>query len=619
MTAMKNSKLRTGAAVTIKRLFLLISLISIPASLLMAQSVADAAKTERERRERVKGQGKVFTDSDLKSISERSNVTTGTLGKGINTSPNQGIVAIPVRRVGSAMIVSASRSPAYWSPTGRSGCSTSPHPRSTRLATRSSENGDTEILRVDSNGFAKIYSCDVLELCGPAQFHKDGKRVYIETNKGADVNFVRLEVLDAETGKAEVAESDPLGRVDLGEVLFSDVTDQLIATVYVDDKQRIYWKDKNFESDYKWLMSQLPGKEIGYSSHTRDEQMWLLSASADTEPGETFLFDRKARKLTLEYRIREKLPREYLASVEPIRYESSDGTEIPAYLTLPKGVPAKNLPVLLMPHGGPWARDTWGYRGFSQFFANRGYAVLSSNFRGSTGYGKKFINAGNRQWGEKMQDDLTWGVKYLVAKGTADPKRVGIMGGSYGGYATLAGVAFTPDVYAAAVSIVGPSNLIYLLESIPPYWEAGRKMFHQRMGDPGTPEGRAQLERQSPLNSANKIKTPLLVAQGANDPRVNKAESDRIVIALRDRGFPVEYLVAPDEGHGFQRPVNNMAMMAAAESCESNAASNFPSVARFPSGSALVATSVTLCLSSCPRRNASPFCSALPYCPISAQ
>jgi len=434
-----------------------------------------------------------------------------------------------------------------------------------RLATRSSENGDTEILRVDSNGFAKIYSCDVLELCGPAQFHKDGKRVYIETNKGADVNFVRLEVLDAETGKAEVAESDPLGRVDLGEVLFSDVTDQLIATVYVDDKQRIYWKDKNFESDYKWLMSQLPGKEIGYSSHTRDEQMWLLSASADTEPGETFLFDRKARKLTLEYRIREKLPREYLASVEPIRYESSDGTEIPAYLTLPKGVPAKNLPVLLMPHGGPWARDTWGYRGFSQFFANRGYAVLSSNFRGSTGYGKKFINAGNRQWGEKMQDDLTWGVKYLVAKGTADPKRVGIMGGSYGGYATLAGVAFTPDVYAAAVSIVGPSNLIYLLESIPPYWEAGRKMFHQRMGDPGTPEGRAQLERQSPLNSANKIKTPLLVAQGANDPRVNKAESDRIVIALRDRGFPVEYLVAPDEGHGFQRPVNNMAMMAAAE------------------------------------------------------
>ena len=164
-----------------------------------------------------------------------------------------------------------------------------------------------------------------------------------------------------------------------------------------------------------------------------------------------------------------------------------------------------------------------------------------------------------------MQDDITWGVKYLVAQGIADPKRVGIMGGSYGGYATLAGVAFTPDLYAAAVSIVGPSNLITLLDSIPPYWEAGRKMFHMRMGDPTTPEGKKQLERQSPLNSAAKIKTPLLVVQGANDPRVKKAESDQIVIALRDRGFPVEYIVAPDEGHGFPRPVNNMAMFAAVE------------------------------------------------------
>ena len=207
----------------------------------------------------------------------------------------------------------------------------------------------------------------------------------------------------------------------------------------------------------------------------------------------------------------------------------------------------------------------WGYDAMPQFLANRGYAVLQPNFRGSTGYGKKFLNAGNNQWGEKMQDDLTWGVKHLVAKGIADPKRVGIMGGSYGGYATLAGVAFTPDLYAAGVSIVGPSNLITLLDSIPPYWEAGRKIFHERMGDPTTPEGKAQLERQSPLNSAAKIKTPLLVVQGANDPRVKKAESDQIVIALRDRGFPVEYLVAPDEGHGFARPVNNMAMFAAAE------------------------------------------------------
>ena len=251
--------------------------------------------------------------------------------------------------------------------------------------------------------------------------------------------------------------------------------------------------------------------------------------------------------------------------MKPIRYKSSDGLEIPAYLTLPKGPAPKNLPLLVIPHGGPWARDTFGYNPLAQFFANRGYAVLQPNFRGSTGYGKKFLNAGNNEWGGKMQDDITWGVKHLVAQGIADPKRVAILGGSYGGYATLAGVAFTPDLYAAAVSIVGPSNLLTLLESIPPYWEAGRKMFHMRMGDPTTPEGKKQLERQSPLNSAAKIKTPLLVVQGANDPRVKKAESDQIVIALRDRKFPVEYIVAPDEGHGFARPVNNMAMYAAIE------------------------------------------------------
>ncbi|MBZ5592922.1 MAG: alpha/beta fold hydrolase [Acidobacteriia bacterium] len=433
-----------------------------------------------------------------------------------------------------------------------------------RLATRSAENGDTEILRVDANGFNQIYSCNVLETCDPVQFEKNGKHFYMDTNKGG-VNLSRLDLVDPETGKEELAESDPLHKVDFGHALFSEVSDQMIATVYVDEKQRIYWKDKSFEADYKWLTSKLPGKEISFPSHTRDEQTWLISATSDTEPGETYLFDRKARKLTLQYRVREKLPRQDLARMEPMRYESSDGLEIPAYLTLPKGVPAKNLPMVIFPHGGPWARDTWGYRSFAQFLANRGYAVLTPNFRGSTGYGKQFLDKGNLQWGEKMQDDVTWGVKYLVAKGIADPKRVGIMGGSYGGYATLAGVAFTPDVYAAAVSIVGPSNLITLLDSIPPYWEAGRKTFYKRMGDPTTPDGKARLEKQSPLNSANKIRTPLLVAQGANDPRVNKAESDQIVIALRDRQFPVEYLVAPDEGHGFARPVNNMALMAASE------------------------------------------------------
>ena len=433
-----------------------------------------------------------------------------------------------------------------------------------RLATRSAENGDTEVLRVDPDGFKKIYSCGIFETCYPVRFHKDGQHVYLVTNKG-DVDLTRLELFDPATGSEGLVETDPLSRVDFEEALFSERTDELIATSYFDDKMRIYWKDKAFAADYELLRKRLPGKEVNLRSGTLDERLFLVSARSDTEPGEVYLFDRASKKLTLQYRIFDKLPRQQLAEQKPIRYKSSDGLEIPAYLTLPRGVPAKSLPLVVVPHGGPWGRDTGGYDPFSQFLANRGYAVLQPNFRASTGYGKKFLNAGNNEWGQKMQDDLTWGVKYLVSEGIADPRRVGIMGGSYGGYATLAGVAFTPDVYAAGVSIVGPSNLITLLGSIPPYWESIRKIFTERMGDPSTPEGRAQLERQSPLSSAGKIKAPLLVVQGANDPRVNKAESDQIVVALRDRGFPVEYIVAPDEGHGFARPINNLAMFASAE------------------------------------------------------
>jgi dipeptidyl aminopeptidase/acylaminoacyl peptidase len=434
-----------------------------------------------------------------------------------------------------------------------------------QLATRSAENGDTEVLRVDTDKFTKVYSCTVFESCGPVRYHKDGERVYFVTNKGADIDLVRLELWNPTTGKEELVESDPLKHVDFGGPIFSEVSDELIATTYDDERERIYWKDKAFEADYKNLQKQLPGKEIGFGSSTKDEKLWIISANADTDPGSVYLYDRSTKKLTLQYQAREKLNRAYLAPMKPVKYPSSDGLEIPAYLTLPKGVEAKNLPAVIVPHGGPWYRDSWGYNAFAQFLANRGYAVLQPNFRGSTGYGKKFIDAGNKQWGDKMQDDVTWGAKFLIAQGIADPKRVGIMGGSYGGYATLAGVTFTPDVYAAAVSIVGPSNLITLLESIPPYWEQIRKLFYERMGDPNTPEGKAQLLRQSPLTAAVKIKTPLLVIQGANDPRVNKRESDQIVIALRDRGFPVEYMVAPDEGHGFARPINNMAMFASAE------------------------------------------------------
>ena len=434
-----------------------------------------------------------------------------------------------------------------------------------KLATRAAENGDTEVLRVDEKGFTKVYSCNVFESCGPIQYHKDGQRVYFLTNKGAGSDLIKLTLFNPTTGKEETVESDPLNRVDFSGANFSEVSDELIATTYNDERVRIYWKDKNFEADYKLLQKKLPGKELSFSNSTKDERLWLITAFSDQEPGERYLFDRQTKKLTLQYRVREKLPRASLAPMKAVRYKSSDGLEIPAYLTLPKGVEAKNLPAILVPHGGPWGRDSWGYNGIAQFLANRGYAVLMPNFRASTGYGKKFLDAGNKEWGQKMQDDVTWGAKYLIAEGIADPKRIGIMGGSYGGYATLAGVTFTPDMYAAGVSIVGPSNLITLLESIPPYWEQIRKLFYERMGDPNTPEGKAQLLRQSPLTSADKIKTPLLVVQGANDPRVTKRESDQIVIALRDRGFPVEYMVAPDEGHGFARPVNNMAMFATAE------------------------------------------------------
>ncbi|HEY6251868.1 MAG TPA: alpha/beta fold hydrolase [Candidatus Angelobacter sp.] len=434
-----------------------------------------------------------------------------------------------------------------------------------RLGTRSTENGDTEVFRVDGDKFTKVYSCNVFEQCDVLQFQKDGKRAYMATNKGPDLDLTALMLFDPETGKTEMVESDPLKRVDFTGAIFSEVTDQLAITLYLDDHLRRYFRDKGIEADFKWLRARFPGKEVGRASWTRDEHLWLVVVNSDTEPGEDYLLDRKTHKLTLQFKVREKLPREALAPMKIVSYKSSDGLEIPAYLTLPKGVPAKNLPAIVLPHGGPWGRDIWGYNSYIQFFANRGYAVLTMNFRGSAGYGKKFIDAGNQEWGRKMQDDVTWGAKYLVSEGIADPKRIGIFGGSYGGYATLAGVAFTPDVYAAAVDLFGPANLITLLDSIPPYWEAGRQMFYRRMGNPTTPEGKALLMERSPLNSASKIKTPLLIAQGANDPRVNHAESEQIVVALRDRGFPVEYLLIPDEGHGFARPVNNMASLMATE------------------------------------------------------
>jgi len=434
-----------------------------------------------------------------------------------------------------------------------------------RAAVRSTQAGDTEVLRINTDGTTtKIYECGALESCAPLAFDKDNRRIYMSSNKG-NVDLAELILVDIETGKSEKVESDPLGRVDFGGASFSEITNEILATTYEDDKVRIYFKDKKLEADYNHIKKQLGDRSVSFSGGTSDESKFIVATYSDTDPGTVWIFDRKTRGLKTLYKIREKLNREHLSEMKPIRYKSSDGLEIPAYLSLPKGMTAKNLPLVVMPHGGPWARDSWGFDPYAQMLANRGYAVLQMNFRGSTGFGKRFLDAGNNQWGEKMQDDITWGVKHLVSEGTVDAKRVAILGGSYGGYATLAGVAFTPDVYAAAVAIVPPSNLETLLESIPPYWESFRNVFYKRMGNPNTPEGLAQMRRQSPLFSADKIRTPLMVVQGANDPRVVQRESDQIVIALRDRNFPVEYILADDEGHGFARPVNNMAMLAAAE------------------------------------------------------
>jgi dipeptidyl aminopeptidase/acylaminoacyl peptidase len=250
----------------------------------------------------------------------------------------------------------------------------------------------------------------------------------------------------------------------------------------------------------------------------------------------------------------------------PISYPSSDGLEIPAYLTVPYGKDSKNLATIVLVHGGPKGpRDYWGFSSTVQFLANRGYAVLQPNFRASGGYGKEFLNAGDRQWGKLMQDDITWGVKYLIDQGIVDKSKVVIMGGSYGGYATLAGLAFTPDLYAAGIDIVGPSNIFTLLDSIPAYWEAGKAFLYGMVGDPNTEEGKNLIHEASPLFKADQINCPLLIIQGANDPRVKQAEADQIVVALREKGKQVNYMLAEDEGHGFAKPVNNMAMYAEIE------------------------------------------------------
>jgi dipeptidyl aminopeptidase/acylaminoacyl peptidase len=436
-----------------------------------------------------------------------------------------------------------------------------------RILSRTDEKGTTVYLRKDGDQLTPIYETLVTENAGIAGWDPRNEKIYLATNQGA-LNLLTLYLMDPKTGEKTLVESDPEKRVDFGGLNLDRNTREIISTSYTDDKTRYYWKNRTWEENYNFLKSRFPGREVNFQSSTHDYSKFLIAISGDKYAAEAWFFDAKTRELVHQYTPRPELKavEHYLAPMKPIRYPSSDGLEIPGYLTIPVGAEAKNLPVVVLVHGGPKGpRDNWGYDPQAQFLANRGYAVLQPNFRASGGYGKAFLNAGDGQWGKLMQDDITWGVKYLINQGIADKNRVGIMGGSYGGYATLAGLAFTPDVYACGVDIVGPSNIFTLLDSVPAYWEAGRAFLYGMVGDPNTEEGKKLIREASPLFKAEQIRKPLLIIQGANDPRVKQAEADQIVIALRDRGHDVSYLLAKDEGHGFAKPVNRMAMFAEIE------------------------------------------------------
>lgn len=438
-----------------------------------------------------------------------------------------------------------------------------------RVASKQTEDGGTEFFRVDGKELASVYSVTNEENAYILRFQKDGKRAYMVTNKGEGNDLTQLVLFDPQTGRTETVESDPEKEVDFGGAIFSDATEELVGTTYEGARTRIYWKDKKWEDAYKKLKKKL-SKEIGdgdlyLGSSTKDDRLHIVVVTSDVNPGLAYLYNMETGETEFLYNPRPNLPSEHLAKMEPVKFTSRDGLTIHGYLTVPKGIKAKNLPVIINPHGGPWARDSWGYNPEAQFFANRGYAVMQVNFRSSTGYGKAFFNAGKRKWGEEMQNDLTDAVRYLIDKGIADPEKVAIYGGSYGGYATLAGLAFTPDVYACGVDYVGVCNLLTLLKSIPPYWETMRNFFNEHVGDPENPEDVERLTRQSPLFSADKITAPLMVVQGGNDVRCKLPESQQIVIAMRDMGREVEYLVADDEGHGFAGADNRTAFRVAQE------------------------------------------------------
>ncbi len=440
-----------------------------------------------------------------------------------------------------------------------------------RMAMRQNEAGGTDYFRVNDNiveeePFSATEMEDALTT-SPAGYTNDGSILYWLDSRDRDTAALYAE--DVETGERTlIAEDD---RADIGGTLRNAETGVIEA--YSVNYLTTQWTaiDPAIGAAFEFLRSQLSG-EIGVSSRTDDDRTWIVWNDPLTASTATYIYDRDAGTLTPFYVSRPELEGMPLQPMHTVEISARDGLTLPSYLTLPAGCdadatgrPSAPVPMVLLVHGGPWARDNYGFNSTHQMLANRGYAVLSANFRGSTGFGKSFINAGNKQWGLAMHDDLIDAAQWAVDEGIAQPEKIAIMGGSYGGYATLAGLAFTPDTFACGVDIVGPSNLETLLETIPPYWAPMVKIFHERMGDPGTEEGLALLKAASPLYKADQITKPLLIAQGANDPRVKQAESDQIVGAMKDAGIPVTYVLYPDEGHGFARPVNSLAFFALAE------------------------------------------------------
>jgi dipeptidyl aminopeptidase/acylaminoacyl peptidase len=438
-------------------------------------------------------------------------------------------------------------------------------------ATKPTADGGFAIYKVENNQIAaapeETISFDDSDGTGPLSYTYDGKTLYWLDNRGRDT--AALVAQDVASGKKTVVALDP--HADIGGVLADPKTGKVQA--YAVDYLKTEWTpvDPAVRPDLDFLKSKLTG-EIAVTSRTDADDLWTVAVDPVSAPSAYYLYDRKAKTLAKLFTTRPELEGAPLSAMHPEKIKTRDGLTEVSYLTLPPGSdpkgtgrPSHPVPMVLFVHGGPWGRDSYGYSGMVQWLANRGYAVLQPNYRASTGFGKAYLAAGNLQWGLKMHDDLIDAVDWAVKAGVTTKDKVAIMGGSYGGYATLAGLTFTPKEFACGVDIVGPSNLNTLLASVPAYWESGRRQMYRRMGDPGTPQGQAILKAASPLFKADAIQRPLLIGQGQNDPRVNVRESQQIVDAMKAKGLPVTLVVFPDEGHGFARPENNIAFDAAAE------------------------------------------------------